>query len=248
VSADGIFTEVTAGRVSAEIVEQVERAIEFGQLEVGDRLPSERELTARFGVSRVTVRDALRILEANGLIEIRLGSRGGAYVTAPQPSRIGSTLARLLMLADVAPEELEEARHVLEMMALEFAVKRATSDDIAQLRAICDRTEAAIDAGRFDIRYSVEFHVRLAEAGNNRALSLLFASFQNAVLLTLLRARDSSPAHGLRGLSEHRALIDAIEARDLLTARQVMEGHLERTAGAIRARQKLVDRTEGAVS
>jgi GntR family transcriptional regulator, transcriptional repressor for pyruvate dehydrogenase complex len=238
-AVDGLFSAVSVGRVSTEIVDQIERAIEAGQLGIGDRLPSEREMTRRFGVSRVTVRDALRILEATGLIEVRLGSRGGAYITTPEPARIGNTLARMLMLAAVEPEELDEARHTFEVAVLEFVCARADETDIRELREICDRTQRAIEEGHFHMRYSVEFHVRLAEAAHNRALAMLFESFQNAVLLTLLRAREGSPAHGLRGLEEHRAMIDAIADRDPVGARRLMEEHLERTSDAIRSARRL---------
>ena len=232
----GMFEPVRSTRVSTEIVGQIESAIEAGHLAVGDRLPSERELTERFGVSRVTVRDALRILEANGLVQVRMGARGGAYVTAPQPDRLGENLGRMLQLSDVEPWELEEARTRLEFMVLRVAVERADADDLASLREICDRTEAAIGDGTFHPRLSAEFHVRLAESAHNRALTLLFNSFHGAILLNLLRARATDPQHGLRGLDEHRAIVDAVEARDLSAARAVMEAHLERTAQRIRSR------------
>lgn len=236
----GIFRPLRSGRVSSEIVGQIVTAIEGGQLDVGDRLPSERELTERFGVSRVTVRDALRILEANGLVEVRMGARGGAFVTAPGPDRLGENLARMLQLADVEPWELEETRHRLEMAVLEPVVERATGDDLRDLREICDRTEAAIAAGAFHPRFSAEFHVRLAAAAHNRAMTLLFGSFHGAILLNLLRARASNPEHGLRGLDEHRQLIAAIERRDVGSARTLMTEHLERTAHRIRSRPRNV--------
>jgi GntR family transcriptional regulator, transcriptional repressor for pyruvate dehydrogenase complex len=235
----GMFAPVNSTRVSAEVVGQIERAIENGDLEIGDRLPSERELTERFEVSRSSVRDAFRVLEAHGLIEVKLGARGGAFVTAPEPSRIGGTLARMLMLAAVGPDELEEARHVFELAVLELACERADATDVAALRSICDETETAIAEGRFHSRYSVAFHVRLAESAHNAALTLLFDSFQNAVLLTLLRAREGSPEHGLRGLGEHRAMVEAIESRDLPAARRLMEQHLQRTAAALKAARAL---------
>lgn len=106
------FEPIAMGRVSTKIVGQVERAIDSGWLELGDRLPSERELSQQLGASRTTVRDALRILETQGLVEVRLGAHGGAFVTVPEPAQIGEMLGRMLMLAAVEPAELEEARRV----------------------------------------------------------------------------------------------------------------------------------------
>src|ERR671928_1717465 len=97
--ADGLFSRVGNGRLSEEISERIRAAIVEGRLRPGDRLPPERELTERFGVSRVSVRDALRILEASGLIEIRVGARGGAFVTSPSSTRIGTGLADLISLS-----------------------------------------------------------------------------------------------------------------------------------------------------
>src|SRR6266498_5239827 len=103
-----LFTPVSTGRVSADIVEQVKRAIQEGQLSPGDQLPSERDLTKQLGVSRVSVRDALRMPEAYGLIEVRVGARGGAFVTAPAPRLVGEGMANMLMLASVTPSEVTE--------------------------------------------------------------------------------------------------------------------------------------------
>lgn len=240
-----MFRPVQTHRVSGEIVQQIEAAVEAGHLAVGDQLPTERELTQHFGVSRVTVRDALRILEANGLVEVRTGARGGAFVTAPQPDRLGENLGRMLQLSAVAPWELEETRSRLELTILDLAVDRATDEDLADLHEICDRTQAATDAGVYHPRLSAEFHVRLAGATHNLAMALLFDSLHGAILLNLLRARAIDPTHGPRGLHEHRAIIAAIERRDRDAASAVMAEHLRRTADRIRARPRREVRVPG---
>src|SRR3954462_6200317 len=104
--AAALFSPVVTGRVSAEIVGRIKAAIRGGALAPGDQLPPERDLTKQLGVSRVSVRDALRMLEANGLIEVRVGARGGAFVTAPGPQLVGEGLADMLLLADVAPAQV----------------------------------------------------------------------------------------------------------------------------------------------
>src|SRR5919198_570539 len=95
-----LFNPVSPGRVSVEIVEQVKAAIREGRLAPGDQLPPERDLTQQLGVSRVSVRDALRMLEAHGLVEVRVGARGGAFVTAPAPRLVGEGLPKNLLLRD----------------------------------------------------------------------------------------------------------------------------------------------------
>src|SRR5690349_18760873 len=91
-SGTDLFRPVNVDRVSQVIVDQIKALVREGKLATGDRLPSERDLCQRFGVSRVTVREALRVLEANGLIEIRVGARGGAFVSSPSKERLGEGL------------------------------------------------------------------------------------------------------------------------------------------------------------
>src|SRR3954451_2972741 len=114
-SRSDMFNRVNAGRVSRLIVDQIRLLIRDGMLSAGDRLPSERELGERFGVSRVTVREALRGLEANGLVTIRVGARGGAFVTAPTSKHVGEGITDLLTLSGLTASEVTEARRVFEM-------------------------------------------------------------------------------------------------------------------------------------
>jgi GntR family transcriptional regulator, transcriptional repressor for pyruvate dehydrogenase complex len=230
-SDDGrIFRPVSSGRISEEIVEQVKLAIREGRLEPGDRLPSERELTTRFGVSRMSVRDALRILEAGGLIEIRVGARGGAFVTAPGPAIVGEGIANMMMLASVSPAEVTEARRVLELGIVPLVVERATPEDLAELTEIGNRGKGAAAAGRYDVDLSARFHIMFARASHNHAIELLVESLRGPLVMSLARARDISHAAGVTGAREHAALVRAIRDGDVQRAREVMTRHLDRTA------------------
>src|ERR1700742_2886057 len=106
--APDMFSPVSVDRVSQVIVDQVKALIRDGRLQPGDRLPSERELCQRFGVSRVTVREALRVLEATGLIDIRVGAHGGAFVTTPTSQQVGAGLADLLNLSPLTALQVTE--------------------------------------------------------------------------------------------------------------------------------------------
>jgi GntR family transcriptional regulator, transcriptional repressor for pyruvate dehydrogenase complex len=223
-----LFSPVSTGRVSDEIVERIKAAIRGGALAPGDQLPAERELTKQLGVSRVSVRDALRMLEANGLIEVRVGARGGAFVTAPAPQLVGEGFAHMLLLAaDVDAAQITEARLVFELGMLELACARATAEDIADLREICDRTDAA---DSYDPALSAEFHTRLARCTHNEALALFAESFQQPLASSLQQARAVDPASGRAAAAEHRAVVDAIADGDAKRARSVMAAHIGRTA------------------
>src|SRR3954447_16273073 len=221
-----MFEPVSTGRVSGEIVGRIKAAIRGGALAPGDQLPPERDLTKQLGVSRVSVRDALRMLEANGLIEVRVGARGGAFVTAPAPSLVSEGFADMLRMADVSAADVTELRLVFELAMLPLAVERATPDDVDELEAICDASEAV----GYDVALSARFHTRLARCTHNDALALFAESFHQPLLRSLQIAKRVAPEMGGAGTQEHRELIDAMRDRDVARAVAIMSAHLGRTA------------------
>src|SRR3984893_9198255 len=110
-----LFSRVSVGRISEIIVEQIRLLMRQGQLKPGDRLPPERDLCERFGVSRVTVREALRMLEASGLGEIRAGARGSGFGSPPTSSRVGEGVADLPTLSVIDAADVTEVRMILEV-------------------------------------------------------------------------------------------------------------------------------------
>ncbi|MDK3255400.1 FadR/GntR family transcriptional regulator [Blastococcus capsensis] len=230
-----LLSRVSVGRISEVIVDQIRVLIRQGQLTAGDRLPSERELCERFGVSRVTVREALRVLEANGLVEIRVGARGGAFVTAPSSRLVGAGIADLISLATLTAVEVTEARMVFELGVVALVCERATAEDIAALREICDRSSAALEGDEYPLELSAEWHTRFAVATHNRAVAMLVESLHDPLVHSLERAREAAPLHGRQGVEEHRALVDAIADRDIEAATTLMRTHLMRTAERVGA-------------
>ncbi|WP_411085143.1 FadR/GntR family transcriptional regulator [Streptomyces sp. 061-3] len=232
--SEDLFKTVSSSRVSQVIVEQIRLLLKEERLKPGDRLPSERELCVHFGVSRVTVREALRILEASGLVEIRVGARGGAFVTTPNSRRVGEGLADLLSLSPLTAYEVTEARLVFELGIVPLIVERATEEDIAALRAMCDEHAEALEAGRYSMELSADFHVRVAACTHNKAIEMLVQSFHGPLLMSLRQAQTVEPQMGRHGSKEHREFIDAVASRDLDAATATMRRHLERTASRVR--------------
>ena len=230
-----MFMRVNAGRASNLIVDQIRLLIRDGHLSPGDRLPSERELGERFGVSRVTVREALRGLEANGLVTIKVGARGGAFVTAPTSEQVGVGISDLLTFSVVDPTDVTEARQVFELGIVSLVCERADEQDIADLLEICDRADALISDDAYPMSLSAEFHVRVARAAHNPAIEMLAQSFRGPMLMSLIRAQEGDPQAGIVGTAEHREFVHAVQNRDCETAREVMARHLARTADRLRA-------------
>ena len=233
-SGTDLFRPVNVDRVSQVIVDQIKVLLREGKLTIGDRLPSERDLCQRFGVSRVTVREALRVLEASGLIEIRVGARGGAFVSTPSKERLGEGLADLMTLAPLTPANITEARRVIEVGILPFVVERATEEDVVGLRRLVDEGYEALSKDAYTMSLSASFHVAISACAHNPAIETLVQSFHGPMLLSLRQAQIVAPAMGRRGTDEHAALVDAIEKRDVEDAVTVMTTHLDRTASLVR--------------
>ncbi|SEG89557.1 transcriptional regulator, GntR family [Actinacidiphila yanglinensis] len=228
-----LLSPVTDRRISALIVDQVRSLIHDGKLTPGDRLPPEREMCERFGVSRVTVREALRVLEAGGLVEIRVGAHGGAFVTQPTSDRVGAGITDLLTLSQVTAQDVTEVRLVLEVGIIPLVCASADEDDLTALGDICDRQEAALSTGQYDVALSAEFHTRLAAATHNTAFEMLVHSFHGPLLMSLTKAQKTAPEMGRRGVEEHRALIEAVRTQDAETGERIMREHLSRTAARL---------------
>jgi len=228
-----LFSPVNLGRVSQVIVDQIRLLIHQGKLRPGDRLPSERELCSRFGVSRVTVREALRVLEAGGLVEIRVGAHGGAFVTMPSNERLGEGLADLLKLSPLTAAEVAEARMIFELGIVPLVVERATKEDIAALNEICARQRKSLKDKEYSVTLSAEFHVRVAACTHNAAIEMLVQSFHGPLLMSLREAQTLAPLMGRRGNAEHQEFVDAVERGDVDGATEIMRAHLQRTADRV---------------
>lgn len=171
-------------RVYEQVADQLRELIVAGDLAVGDRLPNEVELGERLGVSRATVRESLRVLSAEGLVETRKGARGGSFVTradmATLAQRLGRSLVLLRATDDVTADEVDEARVLLQVAAARGAAARASDADVERLGALVP-TEAHVaetEPGEFP---GERFHFALTEIGGNRLLGLALACVSAAV-------------------------------------------------------------------
>jgi GntR family transcriptional regulator, transcriptional repressor for pyruvate dehydrogenase complex len=229
-AADAIFAPIETSRASSAIADQIRTAIVTGRLREGERLAPERELAEQFGVSRVTVRDALRALEAMGLIKVRVGARGGAFVTVPTGSIVAQTMSDMMLMTAITPDDIAEARLIVELGTVTLACARATDEDLARLRDLCERGRAELTAGTYTRELSWDFHALLAIAAHNHAVAGLTQSFRSSLSMHPFRAREGAKAHA-KSVDEHLRIVDALERRDAAAAREEMAGHLLRGTG-----------------
>ena len=173
------FLAGRSGSLSAQIVAEVRDDLFARRLKPGEFLGTEKDLAARFGVSRIVARDALRTLEALGIAEIRMGKGGGARVARGNPRLFAEALAVQLDLTGVSAAEILDAQRAVECMAAELAAAHASAADHARLRRLLVEAEQVIDQVEAYTRSCREFHLAVAEASHNRVLVVQFISLQH---------------------------------------------------------------------
>ncbi|HET9717443.1 MAG TPA: FCD domain-containing protein [Pseudolabrys sp.] len=216
---------------SAQIVSSVRDALFAKQLKPGEFLGTERDLAARFGASRIVARDALRTLEALGIVEIRMGKGGGARIAQGNPRLFAEALAVQLDLTGVSTAEIMDAQRAIEALGAELAAENATSADIAGLRKLLGQAEAALDDLDRFTRLSRDFHLAIAEASHNRVLVVQLISLEHVSWPR--RNATATPKLARHILEIHGKLADLIELRDVAGARALMDDHVK----MIRARR-----------
>lgn len=240
--ATGSSPLMAAGRsasLSSRIIADVRQALNERRLKPGEPLGTEKELSARYGVSRIVARDALRTLEALGIAEIRMGKGGGARVAHGNPRLFAEVLAIQLDLTGVTAAEIVDAQRAIESLAAELAAEQATPREITRLkRLLADAGQAITDAALFT-RLSKEFHLAIAEASHNRVLLVQLISLEHVAWPTENRTLTRAVAR--RILDVHAELLQLIEMRDAAGARRLMDDHVR----MIRSR-RTAEQTRGA--
>ena len=227
-----MFTQVRTARFSGEIVSQIVRAIVDGQLSSGDRLPSERELAEQFGVSRMTVRDALRVLEARGLIRIKVGGKGGLFVVDATADRVAESISTMLQLKRMTLTEIAEARKVVEGQLAELAAERADENDMRRLEEALVAGGRAIAETSSHLRASMDFHVVLAQAAHNEVLQATVRAYHELLQEALMGMRDQRSARSIQ--KAHEEMLEALRSRDGVALRELTVQHLAESEKRLR--------------
>ena len=182
-------------------------------------------------MSRIVARDALRTLEALGIVEIRMGAGGGARIARGNPRLFAEALAVQLDLTGVSVREILDAQRAIECLAAELAAENASAEDHATLRRLIAEAEGLIGERDAFTRSSLAFHLAVAEASHNRVLVVQLVSLQHVAWPSQNRTLTPDVARHI--IEAHRKLADAIERRDSAKARQLMDEHVK----MIRARR-----------
>lgn len=220
------FQAVRSSRLYRQVAEQIAGLIESGDLAAGDRLPSERDLSAKLAVSRPTLREAMIALELEGLVEVRTGS--GVYVTKDAASQ--AFRLAIAPYAGASPLELTNARIVIECAITAEAAQRIEQEALEHLRRTADAMTSAATRAEHQ-RADCAFHLGVAQASGNSVLVAVVETFWGEMASPIFQRFRSisglTPEHDPPAILEHLAVLEALEARDPAAASSAMRTHLE---------------------
>lgn len=229
------WTPVARSRTYELVLDAIETQIRTGAIGVGDRLPAERDLAAALGVSRTAVREAVRVLEARGVVRSGTGSGpdAGTVITALQSDALTSLIGLHVALNTVAVHDLVRARVALERESVALACHSATEDDLSELKGLLrDMDEREVSVEAFN-QLDAAFHIRIGAAGGNRLVLDLTDALRTVMkphllsALTLMAGRPDELAATLDRLRrEHHAIHEAIVERSPDEAAQLVEDHI----------------------
>jgi DNA-binding FadR family transcriptional regulator len=228
VASEFVPRPITTASAAQQIAEQIRVGILRGELPPGQRLPSESELAADFSVSRGTIRETMKLLSAQQLVEATRGASGGTFVRLPEPvdvaAAMGDTIALWFNAGSTSVAEINDAREWIERGCTIMAARHRTDEDLAGIRAAVEAMEApGIEMDEM-LELDIEFHVAISRAAHNAVLELAMTAihivrpYTNTMLVPLLSIATIA--------SQHRVIYEAVVARDEERARDAFDVHV----------------------
>jgi GntR family transcriptional repressor for pyruvate dehydrogenase complex len=253
-----LFKALPSKRAFDEIADQIKDLIYSKTLKPGDKLPPERDLATQFGTGRMAVREALRILEQSGLIIVKQGSEGGAFVKEADTTMATEMISGLIRRSSLTMEDVMEVRIEIERAVLEAAIERVTESDMEMLKKRIDEAEALISEDRRGVNsldFSLlgeayaDFHLILARATRNPVYEIIMDCLMrvsHGVVTQQMIPSERFKNH----LAFHKHLYDALESKDSTITgphfeeyKQAIKRHFTRTAGEEKATIKEAQRS-----
>jgi len=223
-----LLARLNKEKLNEKIVTRIKELIFANELKTGDKLPSERELMEQTGVSRAVVREALRSLEQSGLVEIRQGATGGAFVVSNLEKPIFNSAYDLYSHGNLTLAHFVEVRKAIEFVCVRAAAAKASSADISRLNDLNSAYLKDIDDDLKHREHAEAFHVAVAEISGNHLSKLLVSA--------LFRLLDALRPHSVQTrkfkyetYTLHKGIIEAIKRKDIALCESLMTRDIERT-------------------
>jgi GntR family transcriptional repressor for pyruvate dehydrogenase complex len=222
-----VFTKIEQPDLLRKIVAQIKHNISTGQLAKGDKLLSERQMAEMFGLSRATVREAIKALDMLGLVECSHGS--GNYISSNLSNSLSEPLSIMFMLEGGNIEQTHELRRAIEFAAAGAAARRIKPDSLKHLNSLCSKIENSADENE-KAKYDLEFHYEIAAASQNPLLVTLLNAAETLISEHIQDARAGILR--IRGNEaiinrQHRELLDALGRGDAEAAERTALAHME---------------------
>ncbi len=212
------FEQVRPVRLYERIVEQIEESIGTGELSPGQRLPSERELVVQFGTSRATVREALRVLESNGVVRSRPGDPNGPEILPFTSGGLSKQMRRLARADGLSLSDLLVSRMMLDSTSNRLAATLRTTEQLAEMEAAIDQMRGAVEGGYTSFSEAdFAFHETIARASGNTLIQVSNEVVRDTVLSLIsdkIAHARNAPALMKRSLHHHELVLEAIRAGD----------------------------------
>lgn len=235
-----MFKKAKQSRVFQDVVEQIQDAILSGKLEPGTKLPPERELKDMFNTSRGTLREALRVLEQKGLIEIKLGVSGGAIVKQIDAEPIVASLALLIRSGEVSLEHLSEFRIKLEGSLLELAAQRATKEDIKELERLYSKASDFYENKDWEsfLKTDEQMHTYIGMMTQNPVFQFVQKSIHDNIHQYYDEYLPMNEKRTLENLTDFKKIIAAMKRNDGAAASAIIMDHVKRFRDKMREKEK----------
>ncbi len=219
------FEAVRVNRISQNIAEQIRGAILAGELKIGEQLPPEKDFAKHFGVSKSSLREAYRALEAYGLLEIRQGMSGGAFIKKVDFATVKDSLVNYFFFQNPGLKSYTQVRLCIEPQVVEICAEKITAEDIEYLEKNISDMEQEIDGKSFISNLDIAFHRKLVDITGNEIISLLVESIQTA-LINIKQIVHTDEQFLTMVCEGHKRIVQALKEKDPEKARQAMMEHI----------------------
>ena len=223
-----MFKSIRTDRMSQAIVDQIKEAVFQKKIKIGEKLPSERQLIEQFQTSRVTVREALKMLEISGILEMKRGTQGGAFVRDPDVKFVNNFLQDMFYMGGIKVFDLTEARLAVEPFSVKIATERINEESLEQIQQNIRETKECLKHNQqTDARLlTLEYHRLIAQASENPVIFFMVDSIIDIMEHNISTIHISADSVS-NTLHYHEEIYKAIRLRNPETAQMLMLKHIQ---------------------
>ncbi|TMM56740.1 FadR family transcriptional regulator [Maribacter algarum] len=220
-----ILTKSENREIQNEIIAKIRDLMNYKNLEPGDKLPSERQLSERFGVSRTNVREAIQKLEFYGILKSK--PQSGTFVADIGQVAMNGMMEDILRLEEPDFKSLVETRILLELKTVRLAAQRRTEEDLKQMKMALEAYSQKVNNGEDAVQEDLLFHLAIAKASGNSTMNTFMLIITPEIITNFEKYHVCDKGMAFMGIQEHQDIYDAIEAQDPQLAKKKMKVHFK---------------------